>query len=225
MSHAKAHRRKGRPAEAGDAGTSSSPVEGEERADVQSGASPNPIIDLVARLEGDEPVPWDEVDACLADYPGWAGFADALRDPGRMPYFLTQNPVDMAHITFVGRREASALLQMLKPFALLLDSRRTPAERVQLLRKELEDSDEFLDGCWHNASADVRAAAEEVLTAAEFGDDLLRPADSPPPEEGLLRPASDTDDSSLLHPADEAAEPPRLSWWQRLVSRRERGSQ
>jgi hypothetical protein len=185
--------------------------------------SPSPIIDLMEMLRGDEPVAWDAAEACLVGFPGWATYVQRLRYPSLTSNNRLVHVGDPAQYSYLGTSQIRTLARLFGPFAVLLDTRRTPFERAHMLRKLGVDPIQFATEGRHNASAAISLAAQEMLAAANSEGGLLRPAAFKSQEMELLRPVSPTGDAGadadLLHPVDGSVEPVRTTWWQRLAAR------
>jgi hypothetical protein len=195
----------------------------------ESAPPPSPIVELAEMLAGDKLVAWEDVEACLEDFPGWAEYAQRLRYPS-----LTSNnrmvfAGDPAQYSYLSAAQARALLRLFGPFAVLLDTRQTPFQRAHRLRELGVDPIEFIEESRHNASPAISEAAGEMLAAAESEGGLLRPVDDPAQAKELLHPAAPSGEEGLLHPSEEgsataerAAATKRPSWLQRLFGRREK---
>lgn len=181
------------------------------------------IVTLVELLRTEPSLAWEEVEGLVAGFPGWQQGVALLRDHTRSFDDLYRPQAPNMNALFVSDPVRERLLEMFRPYALLLDTRQTPAQRVVLLEEEAGvDVAAFCEECLQSDSPEIAAAAQEVQAANEAETTLLRTSSEN--EEGLLRAASAQGEhvESLLHPSEpsEAAPQPEETGWLRRLFKR-----
>ena len=181
------------------------------------------IIRLVELLEGDAPVEWDVVETLLAPFPGWQMLVQTMRDQnyGNFNYIVPIRPPSLPSET-APTEVQSLLLEIFRPYALLVDDRYSPAERLARLQAAEVNLEELYRQCLYNESEVVRAAAEAVQEVDQQRQSLLRGSSQHAVStEDLLHsvaaPADSAEDLLHLTPApDSDAVATRQSWLQKL---------
>jgi hypothetical protein len=180
------------------------------------------IVDLVERLRSDTPVEWGEVETLVAHIPAWRQLVQLLRESGArfhrqaIPTFFVQPAAQ------------ERLLELFRPYAILLEQSHSPAKRALQLEEEAGvDVRAFCEECLSDHDATIVEAARAVLEAWQLQKTLVRGAGMPEdrPDE-LLRaalPDRAPREDALLHPAeapDAQDAPPERNWLLRLFARR-----
>jgi hypothetical protein len=182
------------------------------------------IIALADRLDAPEPLDWDEIEELVADFPGWLRLVQHLRYPSKSQATLIVQMGEPTQSTFVSGEKRQELRAFFRPYALLLDARCTPPQKVALLQKAGIDVPRFCTEHLQNGVAEITTAARQVLEAYEADATLLRGASAlPAGTEELLRaaqPGASPGMEGLLQPAEPvvmpATPPVEAGWLQRL---------
>src|ERR1051326_4706708 len=96
------------------------------------------IVLLVERLESEEELLYEEVAERLADYPGWSQWLMMIVSGGdrfRIPGLASTFNAPLEESGLITPRLRAMLLEMLRPYSMLLDTRLSCAERAHLLEK------------------------------------------------------------------------------------------
>jgi len=194
-----------------------------------SAENENPIVQLAELLASEERIEWDIVEDLVADVPGWLRLVQLMREPARnITGGYTGRGSSPESGLVVARTMRARLHEIFAPYAILLDTRLTPAERALRLKFVTgRDPLKFTEECLQAQIPEVVEAALVVREAAQSEETLLRGAAAPhtAPEE-LLRVGGlgELSREDLLLPAGMpiAIEPAHrvLTWLQRLFSRR-----
>ncbi len=180
------------------------------------------IIALVALLQTEPSVQWDEVETLLAGFPNWLGLIRLLRmQQPRLPYLAAPLPELQ-----VGPEARERLRALFEPYAILLNPARSSVETMRELERQGVDIRRFCRYCFDNDDEWIVEAALAVLEAYDAQATLMRGAVSPAhaPDQ-LLRTADGAafQADALLTPATSPGPPetaPRkIGWLPRLLAR------
>jgi len=185
------------------------------------------LIRLVALLEGNAPVERDAVESLLAPFPGWLMLVQTMKDPnyGNFNYIAPIRPPSLPTETLPPEVQ-SLLLEIFRPYALLVDERYSPAERLARLKAAEVNMEELYRACLFNESEAIRTAAEAVQEAERQQQSLLRGSSQHAVgTEELLHPVSPSAKAAedLLQPAsppDSVSAETRQNWLQKLFKGR-----
>lgn len=163
------------------------------------------IGQLVGYLQGGEPVAWDEVEECVSGFPGWRRMTQMMRYLSSNPNMRMISMGSPAQYDLLTADKRAHLLEIFRPYALLLDPARTPAERALALHQANYDTIAFCKENRANGSYEIANAARATLEACRAEKDLLRGSVRPEvPAAEMLRPAPTGTHSAdaLLHPSE-----------------------
>ncbi len=173
------------------------------------------LAHLVTLLESDTEVGWDEVAVDVSGFKGFERLLEVTFDPPAR--IATSAPFYQQESQTVSDGMRAKLLEMVKPYAILLNSRLSPIERVVALERDAGVKPiPFCKQCLHDALPEVVTAAQGVLEACENRGTLLRGiSETPANPKTLLRSASETaaSDSAVRE------SPTKQSWLSHLRKR------
>ena len=189
-----------------------------------SEAPDNDIVTLVEMLRMQDELPYDDVAERLRGHSGWQQWLTMVASGGDRFGIAGMSsglnaPLDVSGL--IQPRLRAMLLEMLQPYAILLDERLPASERAIRLKAELSlEVDRFCEECMQSEALDIVAAAGAVQIANHEAKGLLRgSARASEPVQELLRApisaqiAADT----LLRSAAAARQISRkANWLQRL---------
>ena len=182
---------------------------------------------LVGYLQGEELVEWEQVEECVSGFPGWLRMTEMMRYPSAtVDRRLMPRERPTTDYTVVSDYTRGQLLEIFRPYALLLDAARTPSERARALHEADYDTIAFCKENQSNGSRDIAGAAKAILEACRAEKDLLRGSARPAVSaRDALRPApaGAIQDDSLLSPS-QAPPPvePKPGLFARLKAKLER---
>ena len=163
---------------------------------------------LVGYLRGSDLVEWEQVDECVAGFPGWVRMMQMLRNPIANPNTRVISMGSPLQYSVVTADKRASLLEIFEPYALLLDPTRTPSERALALSQAGYDVMAFCKENRANGSRAIADAAKTTLEACRAEKDLLRGSARPNVSAESLRaaPTGAERDDSLLHPSESPPE-------------------
>ena len=178
---------------------------------------------LVGYLQGKELVEWEQVEECVSGFPGWLRMTEMMRYPSAsVDRRLMPRERPITDYTVVSDFTRGQLLEIFRPYALLLDAARTPSERARALSEAGYNAVAFCKENKSNGSREIADAAQSTLAACRAGKDLLRCSARPDISVDSLRPSTTGTNhaDSLLSPSEAPpVEEPKPGLFARLASK------
>ena len=171
------------------------------------------LTQLVILLESDTEVGWDEVAVYVSGFRGFERLLEVIFDPPAR--ISTSAPFYQQESNTVSDGMRTKLLDMVKPYAILLNSQLAPIERAAAMERDAGVKPvPFCKQCLHDGLPEVVSAAQAVLEACQHRGTLLRGTiETPANPATLLRSVSETSDNASGEP------PTKQSWLSRLRKR------